>query len=388
MTRLPKIAACLGLDLKRFGEHGAVLVGSNGKGSTAAMTAALLEQTGRSVGLFTSPHMLRMNERFRIDGEDISDADLARHWERVLAAIEVAGESANIGGFEFLFLIAADWFAASGCVHTVWEAGIGGRLDPVRLIEARGLALTSLDFEHTDLLGDTLAEIARNKIDAAPAGAAFYFSDGAAGERSPIEEHCRGRGVRASYVAPLTRDVILPGAHQRQNAALALALAREFKTLSDAEIEASLANTRWPGRLEVLQHDPMVVIDVGHTPQAAAAALAGFEAMRGARDAVLVCGVSHDKDIAAITSTLAPAFAIIICVSARHKGAPAARIAASCAAAHPGADIAVADDAASARALALARSHALPILVVGGFFLAAEFKAAHLGIDPASLDFF
>ncbi|MBY0563834.1 MAG: hypothetical protein K2P58_06560 [Hyphomonadaceae bacterium] len=388
LPRLPKIAAQLGVDLTRFGERGIVIVGSNGKGSTAAMAAALLERAARPVGLFTSPHMLRLNERFRIDGEDISDDALERHWERVVQATAAASESANMGGFEFLFLVAADWFAASGCAHTVWEAGIGGRLDPVRLIEAKRVALTSLDFEHTDLLGDTLAEIARNKIDAAPPGAALYFGPDAASERASILSYCAERGVNAQCVTPFDGDLPLHGAHQRQNAALALALARATARLDDAEVEAGFAAARWPGRLEALPGEPLVIIDVGHTPQAVAASLAGFQAMRGSGEALLVCGASYDKDVSAIAGSLAPAFETIICVAARHKGAPAAVVAAACAAANPTAEIVLAEDVAAARTLALTRAPSGAILVAGGFFLASEFKAAHLGLNPAALDFF
>src|SRR5262249_59148658 len=127
-------------DLAAFGQDGAVIVGSNGKGSTAAMAASIVQQAGAGVGLFTSPHLFDLNERFRIDGEDIGDDELAHHWRRVVAAIDAEGLGSKIGGFEFLFAIAADWFAARGCEHTVWEAGLGGRLDPVRSIEGRRLA--------------------------------------------------------------------------------------------------------------------------------------------------------------------------------------------------------------------------------------------------------
>ena len=114
---------------------------------------------------------------------DISDVELERHWGRVTSAIDAyqAETGDNAGGFEFLFLIAAGWFAARKCAYTVWEAGIGGRFDPVRLIQARRLALTSLDLEHTELLGETLVEIARDKIDAAPSGAWVFAPEG----------HCR-----------------------------------------------------------------------------------------------------------------------------------------------------------------------------------------------------
>lgn len=384
LERVGAIAEKLGLDLAGFGEAGAVIVGSNGKGSTAAMTASLLGRDGASVGLFTSPHLFALNERFRIGDDDISDEDLERHWDRVGAATEVCGKTAELRGFEFLFLIAADWFTARGCAHTVWEAGIGGRLDPVRLITARRLALTSLDLEHTALLGDTLADIAREKIDAAPNGATLYVSESCKAVHSEIDAHCDERGVTPVWVGQT--DAPLAGLHQRQNAALALALARDIAALGDDGARTALAAVRWPGRLEAIDDNPLIVIDVGHTPAAIAAARAGFDAMRSARDAVLVCGASADKDVAALISALAPGFSTIICAAARHKGAPAAEIAAAAHAANPQAELVIADSVTEARRLALAKGR--PIYVAGGHFLAAEFKWVHLGRDPALLVFF
>jgi len=391
LERVGAIAARLGIDLAGFGATGAVIVGSNGKGSTAAMTAALLEQTGASVGLFTSPHLFDLNERFRIDGDDINDDELAHHWDRVAAAAEVAGQTDALGGFEFLFLIAADWFAACGCAHTVWEAGIGGRHDVTRLIGARRLALTSLDLEHTQLLGETLEEIARDKIDAAPPGAKIYVGESCAPLFATIEQHCTKRGVVAEFVASDALGGLAPpltGAHQLANAALALQLARDLASV-DAAAARGFSVTRWPGRLEQLSTDPLIVIDVGHTPDAIAVALQGFDAMRGARDAVLVCGASTDKDAAAIIGALAPSFATIICAAARHKGAPAAQIAAHASDASPRAEIIVAESVTDARRLALAKAGAHgAIYVAGGLFLAAEFKAVDAGRDPALLAFF
>jgi dihydrofolate synthase/folylpolyglutamate synthase len=174
--------------------------------------------------------------------------------------------------------------------------------------------------------------------------------------------------------------------HQRQNAALALALARNVVAIADAEAKTALAAVRWPGRLEVIDQDPLIVIDVGHTPAAIAAARAGFEALRGERDAVLVCGASANKEVAALIGALAPGFSTIICAAARHKGAPAAEIAAAAYAANPQAELVIADSVAEARRLALAGAR--PIYVAGALFLAAEFKWVHLGRDPALLAFF
>ncbi|MBI3439495.1 MAG: bifunctional folylpolyglutamate synthase/dihydrofolate synthase, partial [Proteobacteria bacterium] len=396
LERVAAVAKRLGIDLGAFGKSGAVIVGSNGKGSTAAMTAALLHQTRGSVGLFTSPHLFDLNERFNIDGEDISDDELERHWDRVGAAIDAEGLGSKVGGFEFLFLIAADWFAARQCAHTVWEAGIGGRLDPVSLIAAQRLALTSLDLEHTKLLGDTLEEIARDKIGAVPKGARLYAPKSIL-VRDTIVACCAERSVALAFVAPLV-DAPLPGLHQRSNAALALCLASDiveqqlgppatrrhaavlagedaggpYLALDAETIAAGLANTHWPGRLEIIEDEPLIVIDVGHTPDAVRAALEGFNAMRDARKPTLVCGVSADKDAAALVRALAPAFETIICVAAAHKGAPAVQIAARAAAANPAAEIVLAESVAEARRLALARAKPAEtaVYVAGALFLA------------------
>jgi dihydrofolate synthase/folylpolyglutamate synthase len=388
LERVSAVAQRLGVDLAAFGKNGAVIVGSNGKGSTAAMTAPLLRQTGRSVGLFTSPHLFDLNERFNIEGDDIIDDELDAHWRRVTVAIESEGLASKIGGFEFLFLIAADWFAARQCAHTVWEAGIGGRLDPVTLIAAQRLALTALDLEHTQILGDTLEAIARDKIGAAPRGARLFAPESIPA-REAIVARCAEQGVELTFVPPLD-EAPLPGSHQRANAALALALARDVAPIGDAQVKAGFASTRWPGRLETIEEAPLIVIDVGHTSEGVRVALEGFNALRGARRGVLVCGVSQDKKAADLIDVLAPAFDAIICASAAHKGAPAAEIAVLAAAANPGAELTIAESVADARRLALAKAKPVEtvVYVAGSLFLAAEFKVVHMGRDPASLAFF
>jgi dihydrofolate synthase/folylpolyglutamate synthase len=142
--------------------------------------------------------------------------------------------------------------------------------------------------------------------------------------------------------------------------------------------------------LETIDSDPPIVIDVGHTPDAIRVALDGFASLRGDRPSILVCGASADKNAAAMIAALAPAFAHIICASARHKGAPVAEMAAAAASVNPSAEITIAESVTDARRLALAKARTLnaAIYVAGGLFLAAEFKAAHLGLDPQSLAFF
>ncbi len=389
-ARVAEIAQNLGVSLAAFGASGAAIVGSNGKGSTAAMTAALLQQTGLGVGLFTSPHLLVLNERFRFDGRDIDDQALGHHWKRVLHAAGnyLRGSGEQMGAFEFLFLIAADWFAACGATHTIWEAGIGGRHDPVRLIEARRVALTSLDLEHTELLGETLEEIACDKLDAAPRGGKAFVAADCLAYRGIIEAHCGARNVEVVFIderplgglrAPLAGD------HQRSNAALAVALAHDMARLSHTQIRDGFANTRWPGRLEVLATAPLIVIDVCHTPGAARAARQGFAAMRGKGAATLVCGVSENKNGDGIIGALAPGFERIICTQAHHNGLRSAAVAALAKQANPAAEIVATESVAGAYSMLSQCAESAAILVAGGLFLAAEFRALHLGLDPAQL---
>lgn len=391
LPRTAMVAERLGLDLGAFGQAGAVIVGSNGKGSTAAMTAALLSSRG-PVGLFTSPHLLRLNERFRIGEEEITDADLAHHWGRVEQAIDASGVRAEFGGFEFLFLIAADWFAARACVHTVWEAGLGGRLDPVKLVRARTLALTSLDLEHTAILGDTLEAIAKEKLAAASPGARVFAPEFPAPLRGSVAGLAAQLDLEIAFTPPLTgAAVALPGAHQNSNAALARLLALALApSLTTVEIARGFQRVRWPGRMEVLHRAPLVVIDVGHTPAAIEAGRAAFAALAGASaPQILICGASRDKAAEAMIAPLAAGFDCVICAAASHKGVPAAEIAIIVAKANPSAELIISSGVAEARLVALAKAGGTgAIFVAGGLFLAAEYRAAHHGVDPAALAFF
>lgn len=418
LHRVAAIAERMQLDLSAFAPRAAVITGSNGKGSVAAMLAAILAEAAPDVGCFTSPHLFSIRERFAIDGDAIDPEALDRHWARALdaaQAYERAHPGDGVGGFEFLFLTAASWFAEQRCGFTVWEAGIGGRYDPTRLVRAPHAALVSLDREHTALLGDTLELIALDKSEACAPGGRLLVGPTPDDLAPRIVAHNRLRAVRTDFLVEgrgwklhdddhiavdLSGETLvvappLAGPHQRSNTALAVRLGydmlRESKasdSAARAAVVAGLARTVWPGRLEEIETRPPIVIDVGHTPDAIAAARAGFE--RAHRPCVLVCGASRDKETGAIVRALAPGFRVIICAAARHKGAPASEIAAHAATANPEAEIVVAETMADARQTALHRAEALhgSVYVAGGLFLAAEFKAAHQGLDPARLHFF
>jgi dihydrofolate synthase/folylpolyglutamate synthase len=425
LHRVLGIAGALGLDLGAFSARSIVIVGSNGKGSTAAMTASALAQALPGVGLFTSPHLFSPTERFQIDGIEISQEAMDRLGLLVAAAAEAwcaARPGEHLGGFEFMFLLAALWFKEQSASAIVWEAGIGGRYDCTRLVGAKLGALTSLDLEHTELLGDSLELIGCDKLDAFAAGAKVYLGPSCA----PLEERLAAfAGLNGVELVQLEagkdwRDTVrgavgvdlpgfanapmrppLIGEHQKANAALAARLAFDFLRArfpgprGEAEwlaktIAQGLALTRWPGRLETLSEAPLIVIDVGHSPQATRAGRDGFATLSAGRSRILVCGASDNKDSVGMLATLVEGFDTIIATRAYHKGRPAAEISQLARQMAPDASVLEAATIEEAYALACAQAVAgeASVFVGGGLFLAIEFKAVHLALGPQTIRFF
>ncbi|MCO5132350.1 MAG: Mur ligase family protein [Xanthobacteraceae bacterium] len=426
LARLTELLDVLGIDRARLARIGVAITGSNGKGSTAAFCAGIGRAAGLRTGLFTSPHLYRFNERFRVDGLAIDDARLAALTAQVSAAIGAAARrrGERFGAFEAQFALACLYFQQEGCDFAVFEAGIGGRYDPVRLVGATATCVASVDFEHVGLLGNTLELIASDKSDACAAGGAIIYGENCRPLRDHLMAYNRHRNVESLFV----RDEIgvanarvhdggqrfdldcfgqrfrdleigLSGAFQLNNAAIAASLFLRWAARQDAPpdpatleraIREGLSQTRWPGRLEAIRRDPLTVIDVGHTPDGIARALAGLHETYGRDDWLLVAGVSHDKSADEIVALLAPAFDTIIATTAYHKGAPVEQIAAAARRARPAASVHVAATIEEAVALStrLATAGAKKIFVAGGLFLAIEYATAASGGRPRDLAFF
>jgi dihydrofolate synthase/folylpolyglutamate synthase len=426
LARLAELLDALTIDRARLQRISVVVTGSNGKGSTAAMCAAIGRAYGLRTGLFTSPHLFRFNERVQVDGQPITDEAFARLQQRIEAAI--AGISKRrgeqFGAFEALFALACLHLQDSGCDFAVFEAGIGGRYDPVRLVGALPTCVTSVDFEHVELLGNSLALIASDKSDACAAGGTIIYGENCQNLRPHLAEYNRWRGVSSLFVHDEIRiggeigsasgqrfdfgfatrdfpslDMNLAGAFQFNNAAIAVALfllwlQRVQPAAASDRIEAAvrsgLRDVRWPGRLEIIDHNPLTVIDVGHTPDGIRQSLASLQAIHGTTDWVLVTGVSRDKQAAEIVGALAPSFDTIVCTSAHHKGADVSDIEAAAGLANPKAAVhtaATIEDAVRlARALAAARQR--KIYVAGGLFLAIEYATVARGGRAGELKFF
>ena len=403
-----------------------VVTGSNGKGSTAALCAGIARAHGLRTGLFTSPHLRVFNERVQIDGVPIEDDALVRLVRQVEAAISAISlrRQQRFGAFEALFALACLHFQERQCDFAVFEAGIGGRYDPVRLVGAGVACVTSVDYEHVELLGNSLELIASDKSDACAAGGSIVYGENCRSLRPHLVEYNRYRDITSLFV----RDQVgiageslsatpqrfdfrfegcdfrgletgLPGAFQFNNAAIAITLlllwlrqARPQDTPAGIEtaVRSGLRDARWPGRLEVIRQHPLTVIDVGHTPDGIRQSLASLKAIHGADGWILVAGVSFDKKAEEIVGLLAPSFDTIICTAAHHKGATAATIAAAARRSNPRAVVHIAASIEEAVHLSasLAASGDRKIYVAGGLFLAVEYAVAAQGGLAQDLKFF
>jgi dihydrofolate synthase/folylpolyglutamate synthase len=426
LARMAELLEALAIDRARLQERSVAVTGSNGKGSTAAFCASIARAYGLRTGLFTSPHLFRVNERFQIGGMPIGDEQLRRLATRVESAIAAISKrrAENFGAFEAMFALACLHFQESSCEFMAFEAGIGGRYDPVRLLGSQVTAVTSVDYEHVELLGHSLQLIVSDKSDACASGGVITYGENCRPLRPHILEYNRNRNVRSLFIRDEIRlsgeaitatgqnfdfafgafefralDISLPGGFQINNAATAIMLfirwlkhARpsEDGTRLETAVRSGLRDTRWPGRLEAIAQNPLVVIDVGHTPDGIRQSLAGLKQTYGAQDWVLVAGVSFDKKAEEIADALAPAFDAIICTAAHHKGGDPAALAELMRKRNPQATVEVAATIEQALSASRARAAALNrrIYVAGGLFTAIEFAAVARGLDAKDLAFF
>jgi dihydrofolate synthase/folylpolyglutamate synthase len=202
LARLAELLDALAVDREQLQRRSIVVTGSNGKGSTAAFCAATGKAFGLRTGLFTSPHLYRVNERVQIDGAQIGDDDLERLKGRIEIAIAEISQRRNerFGNFEAMFALACLYFQDQQCDLTVFEAGIGGRYDPVRLVGAHFTGVTSVDYEHVELLGHRLELIVSDKSDACACGGTIVYGENCRALRSHILEYNRYRGINSLFV--------------------------------------------------------------------------------------------------------------------------------------------------------------------------------------------
>jgi dihydrofolate synthase/folylpolyglutamate synthase len=316
LDRMHKLMTVLGMPQRRFASiH---VVGTNGKSSTVRFAAAILERQGLRTGSYTSPHLASFRERIEVGEEPISEADLAAAITRAAHAAELVNRTAaaddQVTQFEALTAAAYHELARRGVEVAVIEAGLGGRFDATNVIPSSVQALTSVGLEHTRWLGPTVTDIAGEKLAVVRDHATLVVGelDADAEEVATATAAARHADlVHAPADVPAGVELRAPVSFQRRNFALAAAAATAFLGREpDAEaLRAAAAETRIPGRLDVVGERPLTVYDGAHNPSGAAALAASLDGLLGdRRPRVAVVSVLEDKDAAGMLEALLPGF--------------------------------------------------------------------------------
>ena len=371
------------------------LTGTNGKGSTARIVTALLNAHGLSVGLYTSPDLERVTERLSWNGQPISDEDFAQQLEAI-AELE-AHTGIRPTRFDILTLAAYRWFADLAVDAMVVEVGLGGRWDSTNIADALVAVVTNVGLEHVEVIGPTRADIAREKSGIVKPGSTLVLGE-TDDEIVPIFEAAQpaqlwlrgrdfdvlenriavgGRALDLRTPSATYDDVFLAlhGAHQGDNAALAVAAVEAFfgRALDDDVVREALGAVESPGRFEVVRRGPLVILDGAHNPHGALAAAAALDDFSVAGDRILVFGTNRPHDALEMLEALDAhrARVVVATASDSHRAVPAADVVA--AAESMGVEaIAVAGvGAAVQRALALATPDDV-ILVAGSLYVVGE----------------
>jgi dihydrofolate synthase/folylpolyglutamate synthase len=285
-----------------------IVAGTNGKGSTSAMLAAILTASGKRTAHYTSPHLVDLRERWTIDGEPI-DGQLL---DECIVAMQDAASRIGITPtyFEALTLIAFLAFARAKCDLAVLEVGMGGRLDATNVVKPLAAVITPVGMDHMEYLGNTLRAIAREKAGVIHRGAIVLTSNDDPLVLDIIRKRASRFGGRVIHVTD-EHDSPLAGPFQRRNAALAVRTARELG-IDDHAIARGVASTRWRGRLERIDiAGKQIWIDGGHNAHAVAQTAPFFDA-NIARPRLLVFGIMSDKDVQPVVMRLFPLFDRII----------------------------------------------------------------------------
>ncbi len=340
------------------------IAGTNGKGSTAAMLEAILRSAGLRTGLYTSPHLERINERICLEGREIPDSEFAESFARLRAWIEallargpaLGGLAAHPTFFECLTAMAFDYFARSAVDFAVFEVGMGGRLDATNVVFPEVAVITQIDFDHENFLGHSIEAIAAEKagiikpggwvVSAAerPEARAVIARRAAEMDARLVEVDAAYRVDSLSASAGCYRAVVaaahsakrielalpLPGRFQVRNALAALAAARLLAErgfpVDDASIARGIASVRWPGRLERLHDRPAVFLDGTHNPAGARELLAFWEEHFPGRRIHLVYGAMRDKAVDEIAGLLFPRAASVVLTEPRQPRAISASV--------------------------------------------------------------
>ncbi|HEY5318535.1 MAG TPA: cyanophycin synthetase [Solirubrobacteraceae bacterium] len=326
LERMRRLMTALGNPQRRFGSiH---VVGTNGKSSTTRMTAAILERHGLRTGAYLSPHLGYYSERIRVADADIEPRAFAAAVQRAARAAELVDNAARgadrVTQFEALTAAAYSELAARGVEVAVVEAGLGGRYDATNVIPSKVQVLTSVGLEHTRWLGPTIDDIAREKLAVVQPDGVLVLGPGLHPDADAV-----GREVAEQTGARIVRapaDPGLPvgplGVFQRRNFAVARAAAEAYLGRLEPELVArAAAEVRVPGRLQVVDQEPLTLLDGAHNPDGIAALAESLPEIAGGRRTVAVVSILDDKDAALMLATLLPACHAVVLTSSQNPRA-------------------------------------------------------------------
>lgn len=305
-----------------------LIAGTNGKGSTAAMLASVLQAAGYRTGLYTSPYITCFNERMQVDGRMIDDDELAQITQELRPHAEAMEDHPT--EFELVTAIAMVYFARHACDIVVLEVGLGGALDSTNVISQPEVAvICNIGLDHTEVLGDTLEKIAQAKAGIIKGGDVVIYR-GQASVEQVFADACARTGARLhradfDAIVPVSaaldgqvfdygarKALLLPllGAHQLKNASVVLTtvdvlIARGWH-ISEQALREGLRTVRWPGRFELLRREPIFIVDGGHNPQCMAALAENLKAYLAGRPITALTGVMADKDYSDMYRIVAP----------------------------------------------------------------------------------
>ena len=352
------------------------VAGTNGKGSTCAMIDSIARAAGRRTGLFTSPHLIDYRERIRVSGQEIPEEPGAARLTQLRAICETLDPHPTF--FEISLALAMRWVRDRECEMIILETGMGGRLDATTAVDADVCVITPVGLDHTQWLGDTLAEIAAEKAGIIVPGKPVVCSPQEAPAAAVIEQEANERRSPIEFVdAPLAGyGIALAGTHQAWNAALAVTALHRAGLRLDADIVRHGLNTvAWPGRFERIR--PGIILDGAHNPHSARALAETWRTeFPGVKPALVFSAVAA-KDITGILAELAPlAEWIFICPVATPRACTPAELAACLPADSPPHSLHPSFEAA----FEAASAHGAPILIAGSLFLVGEARASLNGL--------
>lgn len=339
------------------------VAGTNGKGSVCAMLSSVLTKSGIKTGLYTSPHLIDVKERIRLNEKDISEDDILQVAKRVISL-----SMPEITYFELLTAIAIEYFYEKGVELAIMETGMGGRLDATNVCFGEIAIITDISLDHTNYLGKTVEEIKKEKMAIAKKGCALISAH-------LFDNNYRINSRNLDYQTAKINGydnirLNLLGDHQARNCALALkaidVLKEKGYNISFKSIYGGLKEVRWPGRFQVLSKEPLIVIDGAHNPGAAVVLKDTVEKYIG-RNVILIIGILKDKDYKNILRILSPVAKKIFTVTPKDKRAFHGEILKDftknkCAE--------YKNDLGSA--VESAKKEGLPILITGSLYLAGE----------------